>query len=436
MFVSIAWGVLFLTDSLTIWKACVLLVLHGMAGALWGPAEQLMLHDFVGTEDLPSAVRLNATFKSLGILFGPVVGSALLLGLGPIYGIFANVLIYLPLTLFLFRTRFTGHLRDDGVPRPRLTLAGCGAHDQERRGQPGDRFHDHSRPGSGRSSSARRCSRRCRSSPRDLGARDVGHGVRRAAVRHRRGRGRRRPAARGDRPDQAHREGRPVSTAIYGLAILGFAITHSYLLAVILLLIGGVANLASMSIGQTVVQLEAPPAERGRVLGVYAMSASGLRAGSGFTVGLLGAAVGLHWSLGLSAAALCVGTALAAVYALRRSGADDGAGSAEHDVGSSHPDDRVDRASDQHDDDQRPEDDHRPVMDLAEFPGLLDGEKHPPKKPLPGNDHVHSREPTEHGPVGPSAAGTVDLEAVRPRVDSIIRSRQDGPTNRTADEPN
>ena len=108
-----------------------------------------------------------------------------------------------------------------------------------------------------------------------------------------------------------------ISTSIYGLAILGFAITRSYLLAVILLLVAGVANLASMSIGQTIVQLEAPPAERGRVLGVYAMSASGLRAGSGFTVGLLGAAVGLHWSLGLSAVALCVGTALAAVYALR-----------------------------------------------------------------------------------------------------------------------
>jgi hypothetical protein len=53
------------------------------------------------------------------------------------------------------------------------------------------------------------------------------------------------------------------------------------------------------------------------VIGVYGMSANGLRAGSGFTVGLLGAAVGVHWSLGLSAAALCVGTALAAAYALR-----------------------------------------------------------------------------------------------------------------------
>ena len=54
--------------------------------------------------------------------------------------------------------------------------------------------------------------------------------------------------------------------------------------------IGGVANLASMSIGQTVVQLRAKPADRGRVIGVYGIAANGLRAGSGFTVGLLGAA--------------------------------------------------------------------------------------------------------------------------------------------------
>jgi MFS family permease len=107
-----------------------------------------------------------------------------------------------------------------------------------------------------------------------------------------------------------------VSTGVYGLTSFFFAVTASYPLAVLLLLAGGVANLASMSIGQTVVQLLAPPADRGRVIGVYGMSANGLRFGSGFTVGLLGAAVGIHWSLGLSAAALCVGTVLAGVYAL------------------------------------------------------------------------------------------------------------------------
>ena len=65
---------LFLTDSLSVGAACLLLVLHGIAGSLWSPGEQLMLHDFVGSAELPSAVRLNATFRSLGILFGPVVG--------------------------------------------------------------------------------------------------------------------------------------------------------------------------------------------------------------------------------------------------------------------------------------------------------------------------------------------------------------------------
>src|SRR5699024_6731958 len=89
-------------------------------------AEQMMLHDFVDRNDLESAVRLNATARSLGILFGPVVGSALLLGLGPTGGIFVNVAIYLPLTLFLFRTKFTGHLRDDGAQRVRMTFRAAG----------------------------------------------------------------------------------------------------------------------------------------------------------------------------------------------------------------------------------------------------------------------------------------------------------------------
>lgn len=68
-------------------------------------------------------MRLNATFRSLGILLGPVVGSVLLLGLGPTTGIFVNIAIYLPLTLFLFRTPFTGHVRDHATPRQRVGIA-------------------------------------------------------------------------------------------------------------------------------------------------------------------------------------------------------------------------------------------------------------------------------------------------------------------------
>ena len=122
MSVSAIWGVLFLTNSLQMWHAMVLLTMHGLAGAIWAPAEQLMLHDLAGRETLPSAVRLNSTGRSTGFLAGPAIGSVLLLGLGPAYGIFANILFYLPLTLFLFRTRFTGHTRDSGVRRNRIGL--------------------------------------------------------------------------------------------------------------------------------------------------------------------------------------------------------------------------------------------------------------------------------------------------------------------------
>jgi MFS family permease len=313
--VSVAWGVLFATHTLSVVAACVLLVLHGTAGALWTPAEQLMLHDFVGPTELPSAVRLNATFRSLGILFGPVVGSALLLGLGPEAGIFVNALFYLPLILFLLRTRYTGHTRDaeartrvgmleslrvfgrirtDRTLVSMLVLAGLGSF-----------FVGASLQSVMPAFAAR------------LGAGDsagVAYGVLLFAT----GAG----GVVGGFLLEATDFPKPTvasavaATLVYGLAILGFALTGSYLLAVVLLFVGGAANLASMSISQTVVQLLAPPAERGRVIGLYGVAANGLRLGSGFTVGIAGAAAGVATSLAWSSAALCAGTVIAGLLAL------------------------------------------------------------------------------------------------------------------------
>ncbi|WP_328606432.1 MFS transporter [Amycolatopsis sp. NBC_00345] len=316
MAVSVAWGVLFLTGSLQVWEACVLLVLHGCAGAVWGPGEQLMLHDFVGPEELPSAVRLNATFRSLGILFGPVVGSALLLGLGPVAGIFANVAFYLPLTIFLFRTKFTGHTRDGGVKRQRVGLLDSIRVLREVKADP-TMIGMIVLAGLGAFFVGASLQTSMPIFAQDLGAGNAGtaYGV----LLFANGAG----GVIGGILLEATGKIKPsvkaavVSTAVYGLSSLFFAMTASYPVALALLVIGGVANLASMSIGQTVVQLLAKPADRGRVIGVYNVSASGLRAGSGFTVGLLGAAVGVHWSLGLSAAALTVGTGIAGWYSLR-----------------------------------------------------------------------------------------------------------------------
>ncbi|MFD1721994.1 MFS transporter [Amnibacterium endophyticum] len=314
--VSIAWGVLFATGTLSVAAACVLLVLHGTAGALWTPAEQLLLHDFVGRAELPSAVRLNATFRSLGILFGPVVGSVLLFGLGPVGGILVNALIYAPLIVFLLRTPYTGHLRDGGARRAAaglreafrtlrlvrtdrtlvsmLVLAGLGsffvgASLQTTMPAFADRL---GAGGAGPAYGALLFA---------VGAGGVVGGVLLEAT--------------GRVPSTVGAS--VVATLAYGVSILGFALTGWYWLALLLLFVGGAANLASMSISQTVVQLLAPPAERGRVIGLYGVSANGLRLGSGFTVGLLGAAIGVGASLAASAAALCIGTVVAGWFALR-----------------------------------------------------------------------------------------------------------------------
>ena len=309
-FVSLSWGLLFLTGTLEMWSACVLLVLHGCAGALWGPAEQLMLHDFAEPRELPSAVRLNATFKSLGVLAGPVVGSVLLLLLGPTWGIFANVLFYLPMTLLMVRTPFTGHVRSGHVHRERISildtprvlrtvaddkvlvgmivLAGLiavfvGASLQVAMPNFAEVLGAGGEGGLGYGAL--------------LFANGVGGvvggflleatGVLKVDVR-----------------------GAVIAAVMYGFTSLVVATTTHYSIALIALVIGGVANLAATAIGQALVQLRAPADQRGRVVGVYSMIGSGMRTGNGITLAWLGALLGVSGAVAVGGAALMAGALL------------------------------------------------------------------------------------------------------------------------------
>ena len=85
MGVSVAWAVLFYTETIQVWHASVLLILHGIAGVLRTPVKQLIIHDIVGQEHIQSAVRLNATSRQLGILFGPAVGAGFDAVTGPLH---------------------------------------------------------------------------------------------------------------------------------------------------------------------------------------------------------------------------------------------------------------------------------------------------------------------------------------------------------------
>jgi MFS family permease len=95
-----------------------------------------------------------------------------------------------------------------------------------------------------------------------------------------------------------------VLAMIWCAALAGFARARGYALALTLLFVAGFVELAFNSMAQALVQLNAPNEIRGRVIGVFSMSANGLRTFSGISVGLLGASLGIHNSLALSALAL------------------------------------------------------------------------------------------------------------------------------------
>jgi MFS family permease len=88
---------------------------------------------------------------------------------------------------------------------------------------------------------------------------------------------------------------------LWCLAMGGFALTSDIRVALPLLFAAGFLDLAYNSMAQTLVQLQAAPEIRGRVVGLYVMAAFGLRAISGVTIGMAGSLVGIHMSLAVSA---------------------------------------------------------------------------------------------------------------------------------------
>lgn len=300
----VGWGFFFVTDTLEIWSAMLLLVIHGCAGVLWQTPNQLLLYDIVGQAHLPSAVRLNATARYLGVLVGPVVGGVIMLSLGPSKGIILNTLFYLPMLLWLI----WAPTRRSGTAPRRLAVRGLADIVETIRaiaGYPiltsmtllagltsflvGNAYHaqmpgyatdlDHGDPGVSYSA---------------LLAADAAGALLAGVVLETWVRFKPTPGTA------------ILLAALWTLSLLAFACVQIYPVAVVLLFCAGFFELSFNTMAQTQVQLNAPTDIRGRVVGLFNMAGAGMRAFSGITVGLLGSVVGIHWSLGASAGALLI----------------------------------------------------------------------------------------------------------------------------------
>lgn len=317
--VSFAWAVLFATGTLQTWHAIVLLIVHGLAGALWMPAGQLLVHDIVGRDQLQSGVRLAATGRSVGQLLGPAVGGGLLLALGPAYGLLANTIFYLPMTIWLIRTPYSGHRRvGANMETARLSIGDALRTLREISGNRGiivmialaglsslliGNAYQAQMPAFAQVFGAQdELTYSVLLTASAAGAVLGGFGLEAMSFF-------RQPRIRSA----------VLLALVWSAAILVFALTASYFIAIVALFASGVLNIGFTSMAQAYVQLEAPPARRGRVVGLFSMAGSGLRVGSGVTVGILGAFIGIHTSLAFSAVAfLIVAVALFAYASGRR----------------------------------------------------------------------------------------------------------------------
>ena len=281
----------------------LLLVIHGCAGVFWQTPNQLLLYDIVGPADLPSAVRLNATARYLGILVGPALGGVIMLTLGPSHGIIFNTLFYLPMLLgcsgLLIGVMFAEPLCDRRAASP-ISCRRCVTS---------------ARSGSRQSDDAAR-----RAASFLIGnayqaqmpdfAGDLGHGdpawptalcwpqTQRArclrASRSRRGHG-------SNPPSDRHHPRAPGEHVAARLRVPRH-LYAGYPPAIF----GRVLRALIDTMAQTLVQIHAPAEIGGRVLGLFGMAGSACGPSAESRWASHGAAIGIHWSLGLSAAVLLV----------------------------------------------------------------------------------------------------------------------------------
>jgi hypothetical protein len=255
------------------------------------------------------------------MLLGPAIGNGLMLLLGASHGLLANVAIYLPMLLWLWRAPYGPRFRHGEAPRP--AIGGLG---DVIAGLRSIRDNNITLSMTMLAGAVSFFIGNAYQAQMPNFATDLGHGdagVSYAALTAADAAGALGGAlvleARGL---LAPRVGTALALSmLWCLALGSFALTHSYALALLFLFCAGFLELAMSAMAQALVQLNAPAELRGNVIGVYAMAASGLRFVSGFMVGILGGLLGVHLSLSCAAAALLVVIAVLSVWQRRRAAA-------------------------------------------------------------------------------------------------------------------
>ena len=288
---AITLGALVATHVIVLWEVGVLAVLLGTTNALNNPAQQAFVPELVGRDLLPDAVALNSVQFNTARMIGGAVGGLAIAAWGISGALFLNAASFVPIVGVLAVIR-PAHVAARPAPAQRSAVSEL-------------------RQGIAYALStvpirrvvalfgvigllgfnwqvavplvARFALHRSVTGFGDLMA-ALGAGSLLAAV-----------ALARDRRASEHRL--VVGGLALGAVLVALGLSHSYLLSLLLLVVGGIAGIVTSITANTRLQLLAPDALRGRVMGIYVLLMGGTTPIGAFLLGEITGHLGLEAGL-------------------------------------------------------------------------------------------------------------------------------------------
>jgi MFS family permease len=101
----------------------------------------------------------------------------------------------------------------------------------------------------------------------------------------------------------------PLATAIFGLGLIGFGLSRSFWLSMLMVFIAGMGMMQGMAASNTVIQTIVSEDKRGRVMSYYTMAFVGMAPFGSLLAGSMAHAVGAPWTVIVSGALVLAGAA-------------------------------------------------------------------------------------------------------------------------------
>lgn len=102
-FLAFVLSVLVFTDTIQIWMLFIIAMVYGLVDAIDNPTRQTFVHEMVGRENIRNAVSLNSTEANIARAIGPLIAGSLIAGVGIAFCFLANAISFIAVLFVLSR---------------------------------------------------------------------------------------------------------------------------------------------------------------------------------------------------------------------------------------------------------------------------------------------------------------------------------------------